>query len=242
MILQSGAPARAPQPPAAPTPAAQVTTPPGWVVDMSRSGANMTAEDVHAANLRLNQLRRELQDAAERRASVSGRLREADLEARSGLIGRLQVLDSRILAIETEITALNGQLASAPAMARIGAAEIAESNEPNPGQIAQTVAQDFIPIVAILSVFVFAPIAIAISRLIWKRATNAPRVSAAPDQASQQRLEQLQQAVDAIAIEVERISEGQRFVTKIMSDRSIGAGAAEPVRNANKSAIPSERG
>jgi hypothetical protein len=40
---------------------------------------------------------------------------------------------------------------------------------------------------------------------------------------------------------VERISEGQRFVTKIMSDRSIGAGAAEPVRNANKAAMPSSR-
>ena len=90
---------------------------------------------------------------------MSGRLREADLDARSGLIGRLQVLDSRILAIETEITALNGQLASAPAMSRIGAAEIAESNEPNPGQIAQSVAQDLIPFIAILSVFVFAPIA-----------------------------------------------------------------------------------
>ena len=206
---------------------------------MSRSGVNMTAEDVHAANIRLDQLRSELQDAAERRASVSGRLREADLDARQGLIGRLQVLDSRILAIETEITSLNAQLSSAPAQARIGAAEIAE---PNPGQIIEIVSNDVVPIVAILSVFVLAPLAIAIARLIWKRATNAPRVSAAPDQATQQRLEQLQQAVDAIAIEVERISEGQRFVTKIMSDRSLGAGAAEPVRTPHKAAVPSERG
>jgi hypothetical protein len=33
-------------------------------------------------------------------------------------------------------------------------------------------------------------------------------------------LGQLQQAVDAIAIEVERLSEGQRFTTKLLSDKA----------------------
>ncbi len=205
---------------------------------MSQSGANMTAQDVEAANIRLDQLRNELQDAASRRSSVSERLREADLEARSGLIGRMNILDARIMSIENEISTLNAQLATAPAHARVAGTR----SDPDPGEIVQSVTDDLIPIVAIISVFVFAPIALAISRLIWKRATNAPRATAAPDAAAHQRLEQLQQAVDAIAIEVERISEGQRFVTKIMSDRSLGAGAAEGVRVAHKSAIPSERG
>jgi hypothetical protein len=35
-----------------------------------------------------------------------------------------------------------------------------------------------------------------------------------------QRLERIEQAVDAIAIEVERISEGQRFTTKLLSERA----------------------
>jgi len=34
------------------------------------------------------------------------------------------------------------------------------------------------------------------------------------------RLARLEQAMESIAIEVERIGEGQRFVTKLMSDRS----------------------
>ena len=34
------------------------------------------------------------------------------------------------------------------------------------------------------------------------------------------RLERIEQAVDAMAIEVERISEGQRFVTKMLAERS----------------------
>ncbi len=34
------------------------------------------------------------------------------------------------------------------------------------------------------------------------------------------RLERMEQGIDAIAVEVERISEGQRFTTKLMSERS----------------------
>ena len=34
-----------------------------------------------------------------------------------------------------------------------------------------------------------------------------------------ERLERIERAVESVAIEVERISEGQRFVTKVLSDR-----------------------
>lgn len=35
----------------------------------------------------------------------------------------------------------------------------------------------------------------------------------------QQRLERMEQAIDSIAVEVERISEGQRFTTKLLAER-----------------------
>jgi hypothetical protein len=35
-----------------------------------------------------------------------------------------------------------------------------------------------------------------------------------------QRLDRIEQAVDAIAIEVERVSEGQRFTSKLLADRT----------------------
>lgn len=45
------------------------------------------------------------------------------------------------------------------------------------------------------------------------------------------RLEQMGQAVESIAIEVERIGEGQRFLTRVMGDqtRQLGVGAAQPI-------------
>jgi hypothetical protein len=48
-----------------------------------------------------------------------------------------------------------------------------------------------------------------------RRATAAQFPAASDD-----RLERLEQAVESIAIEVERISEGQRFLTKLQTDRS----------------------
>jgi hypothetical protein len=45
------------------------------------------------------------------------------------------------------------------------------------------------------------------------------RREAAPLRLDDSRLEQLQQSVDAIAIEVERITEAQRFNTKLLAGR-----------------------
>jgi hypothetical protein len=207
---------------------------------ISKSGPGvLTAEDVKATRVRLNDLRSELQDAAERRNSIAGRLREADIDARQGYQDRLKILDARIFTIENEITRLGRELAAAPSEA-LNAAQPA-SQAPDPNQIAAQVMDDIVPIVAILSVFVLAPIVITISRFLWKRSTNAPPAIRS-DHATHERLEQLQQAVDAIAIEVERISEGQRYVTKVIGNRGLGAGDAEPMRVPRNAAAPSERG
>jgi len=40
-----------------------------------------------------------------------------------------------------------------------------------------------------------------------------------------ERMERMEQAVDAIAVQVERIAEGQRFTTKLLSDRNLDAQA-----------------
>src|SRR5678815_4539339 len=54
----------------------------------------------------------------------------------------------------------------------------------------------------------------------WERNDATPAI---PSDVSA-RLERMEQAVDAIAVEVERISEGQRFTTKLLSEgRGVGA-------------------
>jgi hypothetical protein len=224
--------------PRAPTaPQAPRTTSPDVIGGVPRTG-----EEFQSLRIKIDQLREQLQDAASRRSNIAGQLRTADQAARAGIESRMGELDSRILQIERELTTSSMQLAQAPASARIAGTQAGVPHDIDP--FANRIVSEIVPIVAILSVFVLGPFAIAMARLIWKRASNLPAPRAAVvDQATQQRLEQLQQSVDTIAIEVERISEGQRFVTKLLSERSaVGAGAAEPVRAAKKAALPSERG
>jgi len=49
----------------------------------------------------------------------------------------------------------------------------------------------------------------------WERADSAPRV---PGDLAQ-RLERIEHGVEAMAVEIERISEGQRFTTKLLAER-----------------------
>lgn len=62
---------------------------------------------------------------------------------------------------------------------------------------------------------------------------HRPRVkelmSPAPNPALEARLERLENAIEAMTIEMERVSQGQRFTTKLLSEvhdasRTIGAG------------------
>lgn len=53
--------------------------------------------------------------------------------------------------------------------------------------------------------------------MAWARRLEAkPRTAELPDP----RLERMEQAIEAIAVEVERISEAQRFTTRLLSDRA----------------------
>jgi hypothetical protein len=58
----------------------------------------------------------------------------------------------------------------------------------------------------------------------WGFARARARFARASAPADTARMDQLQTAVDTIALEIERISEGQRYVTKVL-----GEGTAQPV-------------
>ena len=76
--------------------------------------------------------------------------------------------------------------------------------------------------VAITSIAALCGIGVSVHAYIARtkrRAMGAPRTEtrlAGDDD----RLQRLEQAVDAIAVEVERISEGQRFLTKLQTERA----------------------
>ena len=71
--------------------------------------------------------------------------------------------------------------------------------------------------IAFFAMIVIIAIGIPLVRALarkWDRQANQPQVPA--DFTA--RLERIEQAVEAVAVEVERISEGQRFTTKLLSE------------------------
>jgi hypothetical protein len=175
---------------------------------------------------RRSELSNQLESATGRRRQLTEQLRRAEGVNKAGLESRIALLDERIVRIESELDQTGQQLAS-PAAARVAGTQNPFAFAP---QIRLT-GDEVIPIVGVITIFVFMPIALSISRLIWKRGSRMKMAQSLPNDSSQ-RLERIEQAMDAIAIEVERVSEGQRFVTRLLSERNpvVASPAAEPAR------------
>jgi len=79
---------------------------------------------------------------------------------------------------------------------------------------------ELIPIV-LFTMVPITMIGVPIARAIARRIEHGVRGSSAPSLPNDvsDRLERMEQAIDAIAVEVERIAEGQRFTSKLLAAR-----------------------
>lgn len=181
----------------------------------------LTRRDIAALREQRQELSDQLVSASSRRSSVAKQLNGVPPgPVRSGLEQRIVVLDNRIAQLESDIATTGRQLTSASAGL---AGTTSESWRPG-------LNSDNVMVISnVFIIFVLAPMALAAARMMWKRGNKIPVAPASAE--NTRRLDQLQQAVDTIAIEVERVSEGQRFVTKLLSESApvaIGAGARAP--------------
>jgi hypothetical protein len=172
----------------------------------------LSKQDVGVLLARREELSNQLTSVNSRRHRLSEEIRSAPLGAsRAGLEGRLVVLDNRINQLESDIAGVGKALSAAPS------GLVAGTQVPPGDDIPDNVAA----ISAAAIIFVAFPISFAMARWIWRRAGKAPVVSAAQlSPQIDQRLERLEQGVDAIALEIERVTAGQRFVTKLLSEQS----------------------
>lgn len=76
--------------------------------------------------------------------------------------------------------------------------------------------EDIVAIVATFGTIIVLSFGIPLMRA-WIRRMDARPQPAQPDVVM--RLDRIEHAIDAMAVEVERISEGQRFVTRLMAER-----------------------
>lgn len=208
---------KVPVPPTPPSPPIAVT-----VGDLATVTGSPT-EILLGAKASRSELRNQLDRLEGQRRDITQQLsdNETSADAKPGLQARLKDIDARIASTDQQLAQADAAVARASA---VPGAVVPEKPYQRSGPPEEVFA---IPIV--FTIFVLAPIAIAYARRIWKRGSVvvAPLSREVTD-----RLDQLGQSVESIALEVERIGEGQRFITKVMGEggRAIGAGAAQPIQ------------
>jgi len=190
----------------------------------------LTFADVEALRARRKELSNQIISASDRRENAVRDLRRSPAgAARAGIEGRIAVLDQRIMQLETDLAETGRALSMAPGFANDQGTSVGVQQRYGPFSPGQLTG---ITIVSI--VFIWGPLAFAMGRTMLKRWAHPKPHPQVLDSAA--RLERMEQAIEAVAIEVERISEGQRFVTQTMAKREaamalpVGQAPAEPIR------------
>ena len=199
----------------------------------SQEARSDPAEVLRAARAQREELREQRSSLEEQRRDLVQQSQSAEGVNKTGIDRRIAEIDQRISDLDKQIAAADLQVAKA--------AGIPGAVVPDPPPPPDRGPPDSVVILSgIFIVFVLFPLAVAQARRIWKR--TAKVVFDIP-QALMERLNRLDQAVDTIAIEVERISEGQRFLTKVMTEgpRALGAGPAQPIEVNAREAAPVPR-
>ena len=180
----------------------------------------ISSEQAAFLRTRRDALSDQLKLVQERRNEVADQLRSDETQAaeRPGLEDRLRVLDERLVQIETDIAANSDQLANSPARGRGGSTVPADGGRGFPINVNGN----------LLTIFSFAllmPFAINLSRRLFSPNRGSSRRELADLAEMQQRMNAMDGAIDAVALEVERIGEGQRFLTQAMVGNGLPAGA-----------------
>jgi len=210
-------PAVAPAAPAAPVAPGQVI----GVGGRSPATAAMVYEGLKAQR---RELASQLDNLEDKRRDLSNRLQEPVVGGadRKGLEQRITEIDQRISTVDKQIAESEAQIAQAAA---VPGAVVPRRDPPRQGP-----PEEVFVLAGMFIVIVLLPLSIAMARRIWRR--GAAVITKLPAELAE-RLTHIEQGMDAVAVEVERIGEGQRYMARMLAEdgslRAIGAPPAEPV-------------
>ena len=172
------------------------------------------------------ELSNQLEDLEGTRQNIANSMEEmsSDAPGRKALEERMTDINARIKVVDQQLAVNATQLAQAAAF---------------PGAVVQPPPfvregppEEAFVLGGIFMFVVLLPISIAFARRIWRR--SAAVVTSMPRELLD-RLTRLEQTVEASSFEIERIGEGQRFLTKLFTEGEVARqlGGATPVKQLN---------
>jgi cytochrome c biogenesis protein ResB len=147
-------------------------------------------------------------------------------EAHKALQNRMTEIDNRIASVDGMLAANSAQIAQAAAIpgAVVESRPIERTGPP----------EEAFVLGGIFMMVAVLPISLAYARRIWRR--SAVAVTSFPREMAD-RLSRIEQGMEATSLEVERIGEGQRFLTRLFTEGE-GARAVSAGGTAKQAKIP----
>ncbi|HUQ46902.1 MAG TPA: hypothetical protein VM053_01515 [Gemmatimonadaceae bacterium] len=178
------------------------------------SGQTLTTPQAtyQAAKAQRRELQRQMDVLDSQRSELASQLEHQPAPTGANLKG----LETRIADVDANISTLQKAIADADAQvakaAGIPGAAIELPEPPRSGP-----PEEVFVLGGMFIVVVFLPLSIAYARRIWKRGGQV--IAAFPKEIAE-RMNRVEQVVESTAIEVERIGEGQRFMTRVLTENA----------------------
>lgn len=159
-------------------------------------------------------LNEQLDNARDQQRDLMEQLRSAPTEARPSLQVQLTSLADQIVGLQRDINRIGREISQASPSLIAMTHEDSKPDEPGTFQDGLFLGG--------AGVFLGMTVLLLLGRWVWRRfiRDDVPSPRALPA-ADSERLQRLEHGMEAIAIEVERISEGQRFVTKLLTESKV---------------------
>ena len=210
-------------PPAAPVPATPVQ--PSFFAQTGPTRP-LTPQEASVIREQRSEMSSQLNSAQGRREELLDQLRAAPPGTEQGLRDQYQVLSDRIVAIENDIEASGRVLRTGQVPAGITLVPPRSFNTGNRTDDAERGAA--------LAAVILIPIGAIYMLRAFRRRRRGGRRAVEVNTEHEARFERLEQAVDAIALEIERVGESQRYQTKLLAEANLmpamGVAQKEPVR------------
>jgi hypothetical protein len=181
------------------------------VVTVNGQAISSPQATYQAAKAQRRELTRQMEELDGKRSQLSQQLQDPQVTGadRKGLETQVGDVDSRISSLNKGISDADAQVAKAAGIP--GAAiDLPEPPRSGPPDEAWVLGGMFI-------VVVLLPISIAYARRIWRKGGQV--IAAFPKEIAE-RMNRVEQIVESTAIEVERIGEGQRFMTRVLTENT----------------------
>jgi hypothetical protein len=177
------------------------------------------------------ELTNQLDELESTRATISSQLQEV-----SSGSPEAKALQTRMSDVDQRITTVDGMLA-ANAIQLSQAAAVPGAVVESPRIIRQGPPDEAFVLGGLFMLVTLLPLSIAFARRIWRRSATA--ITSLPRDLIE-RLTRMEHSIEATSLEVERIGEGQRFLTRLFTEgeaaRAIGAGAPQTLQRKSASA------